>query len=688
MDRWPLRKAYFWETAPFFRVLLPFIAGIVCYDSSFMSMAGRVVIAVVCIAFITYTSVAGRRAASTFMMAGGSLLLAIFLFGCGYAVSYYNDIRNDRYWFGSRVNEKNACLIELADAPAEKEYAWKIPVRVIASPGSNKLSATTGSAFVYVYKGRHPLLFHKGDCVWAPAKWQPIKNAGNPFEFDYAGYCKRNNIFFQQFCDVHDLRLYAKADTGAIPLTDRCHTWCMKQLETYITDVKTRGLIQAMLLGDEVNLDADIRQSYADTGIIHIIAISGGNVAIFFIVISFLLRWLRHKRHLWLKYTIALPLVWFYVFMAGAPPSAVRAAIMFSLMAFAVMGQKSNNSLNQLLATAFLLLCAQPMWLFSVGFQLSFVAVLSLVVFYKPVYKWISPVNKIARALWSTAAASIAAEVLVAPLVIYYFHTFPLLFLVANVAAYLFMSLVLILGIAIVVLSWAPPVAHATGLVTEGLVLAFHKIVNWLQGCNPESFHFLVLTAGELVIIYVVISGAASYFLRKQKATLFTALTACCLLICLLCFDEWVALRQRFLVVYNAGKANHCELIDGKEYRIPGESIGDSKRIAYATIPAHTYWHAWRQGAPVREDVVEINNKSVLILSQQLNPVTPFHVDYLVVSESEPPDPVKLKTIFSPAVVVLSSGYTRKQEQEFCDACVAAKIPVHSVARNGAFVLK
>ena len=145
-----------------------------------------------------------------------------------------------------------------------------------------------------------------------------ITNAGNPFEFDYAAYCRRNDILYQQSCSANDIRLYAPASEVGTPFIDHAHDWCMAQLDKYIADPKTKGLIQAMILGDEVNLDEDLLQSYADTGIIHIIAISGGNVLIFFIFISALLWWIRDKKHLWIKYAIALPLVWFYVLMAGA----------------------------------------------------------------------------------------------------------------------------------------------------------------------------------------------------------------------------------------------------------------------------------------------------------------------------------------------------------------------------------
>ena len=299
------------------------------------------------------------------------------------------------------------------------------------------------------------------------------------------------------------------------------------------------------------------------------------------------------------------------------------------------MFQKNNNSLNQLLATAFVLLCAQPEWLFSLGFQLSFVAVLSLILFYKWVYKWISPANKIAALLWSVVAASIAAELLVAPLVIYYFHMFPLLFIVANVAAYLFMSLVLVLGIAIIALSFIPAVAQFIGACTVWIVTFFDKIVVWLQGFNPASFHFIMLQDVELLLVYVIITGAVLFLIKRQKAALFMSLAGACLLLTSFCNDEWISLHQHRLVIYNTTRASHIELVNGKTYTVLNTEIANHKKIAYTVKPAHTNWGAWQESNDTHSEVIDINGKTVLLLNREITNVPPFPVNYLFINYPE-----------------------------------------------------
>ncbi len=684
MSRWPLNKAYFWETAPFFRMLLPFSAGILAYEYGRLPLSGINCLLLICCAFLLYIAsvfIRGNNKQFTF------LRLCVIMFLSGSAISYFNDIRNDKTWFGKNINDNSVYLARVSDVPAEKEHSWKVPVTMQQAVKNGKVTKASGNAFLYLYKDQYPMLLHKGDSILLPGNWQPIKNAGNPFEFDYAAYCRRNGIYYQQTCSVNDIRLYGAADPAAATFIDKCHNWCMLQLDRYITDTKTKGLIQAMLLGDEVNLDEDLRQSYSETGIVHIIAISGGNVAIFFIVISWLLWWLRHKKHVWIKYAIALPLVWVYVLMAGAAPSAIRAAIMFSLLAFSVLLQKNNNSLNQLFATAVLLLCAQPSWLFSLGFQLSFVAVLSLILFYKSIYQWWSPANVVVRQLWSVVAASLAAEILVAPLVVYYFHNFPLLFIVANIAAYLFMGVVLVLGIAIIALSFIPAVAGVIGICTVWLVTVFDKLVTWLQGFNPVSFHFLLLTDIELLLLYVVIIGLVLFLIKKRTGALFMGLISACLLLLSLCNNEWAHLHQQKLVVYNTAKSNHIELISGKTYQVLNTDTSAAEKTAYTVKPAHIHWGAWQRDSSMANEIVRINGKTVLLLNNDVDTGGHFPVDYLIVNYTDEADPVMLQKVFSPALMIVGNNYTQKQQDRFVKTCKAASVHVRAVSRDGAFIL-
>lgn len=327
MNRWPTHKAWFWEKAPFFRILMPFAAGILGYYTHCATglSLGCLLIAI-SILFLLFAAIVLSNKKKKIPAIVPFVIVQVLLVSAGYAISYINDIQNNKAWFGNHLGKGSYCLARISEIPAEKEHSWKLNIDIIKTIKNGRILATKGSAFLYMYKDQSPMFYHKGDSILIPGNWQPIQNSGNPFEFDYAAYCMLNNIKYQQFCSVQAVRLYGANEPLATPITVKAHDWCMRQLDHYFTDAKTRGLIQAMLLGDEINLDSDLRQSYSDTGIVHVIAISGANVMLFFTFISYLLWWVKHKKHKWIKFLVALPLVWFYVIMAGSSPSAIRAA--------------------------------------------------------------------------------------------------------------------------------------------------------------------------------------------------------------------------------------------------------------------------------------------------------------------------------------------------------------------------
>lgn len=686
MKRWPLNTAYSWETAPFLRLLPPLVAGIVLYAQQAADYLNWVLAAAV-VSFFVFVAASFVRRQQVFIRAVVFISLHLCVFSCAWLSCYYNDVRNDRDWMGNNISTANGYVARLLQAPAEKEKTWKLEVDITHSVIGSSVDAATGKAFVYVYKYDAPAL-KEGDIVVLPNKWQWITNRGNPFELDYATYCARNNIYCQQFIPGRDIVIYQYADESSLPWIRRVHHWCVRQLEWYITDRATLGLLKAMLFNDRDMLDGDLTAAYAQTGIVHIIAISGGHISIFFVLVAFLLGWIRHKKYRWIKYIAAIPLIWLYVVVAGAPPSAVRAATMFSILGVGFALQKTPNGINQLLAAAFLLLLAEPMWLYSIGFQLSFVAVLSIMLFYRPVYKWWSPVNKIARMLWGAVAVSIAAEILVAPLVIYYFHLFPLQFIVANVLAYMFMGVILVLGMLLIAVSSVYPVAHFVAEVTTILSGWFNQIVYGLQHLNFDSLHRLTLTELQLCLVYIVIAGIAIYLLKKNRTALFTGVIAVALFLISVCVRYAQTLQQEMLIVYNLSKENRIELVSGSTATIlyGNDSVNEATR-KFVLEPAHINLHIQQVHKAGKEyNLLQVAGKRIFILNQPIRD-TLIPVD-VVILNAKYADVVEIKKIFQPEVLVIPPEVSTKRVEKISANAVELGITVHDVNIDGAFILK
>ena len=180
--------------------------------------------------------------------------------------------------------------------------------------------------------------------------------SSNPFAFDNRRFQSRQGIYFQQFLRPGSYRVVGHVEPSERPVLDQVHRWCGRELNRYISDSATRGLLQAMILGDEQALDPELRQTYSETGVVHIVSISGAHVAVLFLVVTGLLQWIRGRKGHWIRYGVGLLLVWWNVLMAGAPPSALRSAVMFSVIALGALSSMQGHGLNTLASAAMILL--------------------------------------------------------------------------------------------------------------------------------------------------------------------------------------------------------------------------------------------------------------------------------------------------------------------------------------------
>lgn len=232
------------------------------------------------------------------------------------------------------------------------------------------------------------------------------------------------------------------------------------------------GIAEALLIGHTNDLDKDLVQAYSNTGVVHIIAISGMHLAL----IYGLLVWLFARIPLVNKSKIAqvvliLCCLWLFSLLTGAASSVLRSAVMFTFIAVGKNLSKQSSIYNSLAASAFVMLCYNPYFLWDVGFQLSYLAVIGIIIFQKSIYKWVYIKNKWVNKIWQLMAVSLPAQVLTFPVCIYYFHQFPNLFLITNIIAVPLSGVILFAEIGLVAFSWVPLLGNY-----------LDKIVGWGYG--------------------------------------------------------------------------------------------------------------------------------------------------------------------------------------------------------------
>lgn len=671
------------------RLLLPLLAGIIAYDQGLPAPGyTTVMLAILAASALLMGGTAFIRDRSPGIQGAFTGAFALFYAAAGWCAYSATDIRNYSLASGGGYDTGRASVVRVIEEPKDGPASRKMTVEILHRVWADSVVACSGRALLYVYRKPGMLQIGQGDTLLVPSTWVPVRNSGNPFEFDNETFQRRRNILVQQRLSPDRIALIGHPAAGEVSWLRSAHLWCNRQLRSYLRDSATYGLLNAMLLGDERSFDPELRQAYSQTGVVHIVSISGSHVAVLFGLVTALLFWMRGNRGAVIRYVVSLTLVWLYVLIAGAPPSALRSAFMFSIIAFAPLTGREGNSLNTIATAAVILLTAQPAWIFSVGFQLSFSAVLSIFLFYKPIYRTWPQTNRLARWGWQAVSVSIAAEILTAPIVIYYFNNFPLPFIAANLVAGLLVGgCALVGGIAIIALSWLPPVAEAVSWIVTRCVTFFNALIIRLQEVNPVALRYLHITGPELVLMYLLIAGLSIWLMLRQPKGLAVALPAACLLMALLCADQYHVLRQERLVVYSNGRLPLVEHIRGRHFsRIAGPD-NENRNAA----SAHIGWRAWRRSPEEPGTYLEIGGKKVLVLTDSAaNSFTqPLPVDVLVVAR-----PLHLMQVgnmlnmFRPRKVVLGVRPGPYHLRRWTDSCAAHAVGLINVSEQGACVVE
>jgi competence protein ComEC len=662
------------------KVLLPFMLGIIIsdqYANKFNPHLLWALAPLLLLSSLSHLFLASIRYQKR-VHSCSNLLVCILL---GSYIASSNNVQQQANYLGN-YHDSNAMVIGQIIAPIkETENTYKITINGLVHYSPKQNQQVNGKAFVYVYKKGNAQLFKEGDTIIVPNRWQAIRNTGNPFSFNYAQYCARKNIYLQQFITAQQIICFNQLQQAS--LLQRLQQFCIHNLDQHINDDNTRALLKAMLLGDETEIDPNMRQTYSDTGIIHIVSISGAHVALLFAAISFALGWIKQQRFAIIKYLFGLILVWVYVFLAGAATPALRAAILFSIISIATITKQQRNPLNELMSAAMLMLLFEPMWLFQIGFQLSFLAVLSLMIFYKPIVQCWSINNRLGIWVWKSIATSIAAEILIAPLVAYYFHGFPPMFLIANLIAGLSMGIILIFGLVLMIVGKISVVGTILGILITYAVQAFHYCIGQLQGLSVSAFKTIYLSFGGMLLLYGFILGLADWQLQKRKNSLSIALSALCLFAALSFRRSWHIAQQERLIVYNSSKTTQCEVLHGFNYSV----ISGATTEDYTTRNAHIGYGTSHISSKKENNFI-INNKRICLLDSTTLVPNTWTTDLLIIcANGTTTNPAVIIKSIQTNKIVLGNGLTNMQVKHWQSVCAQANIPVHVVKQEGAFVL-
>ena len=682
---------------PFLRLLLPLIGGIVWGEYMPFTLPWPVWLAGVALLILAY-----RFSAYGVLRTLFGVVSFLILFGVGGELASRQHVLTDFPF----QQETAVYSVQLQTSPEEKPRSLLCRATVTGTFAADTFRAYPHPYLFLLYfpKDSAASELRMGDKLLVHARLSPPVNNGNPDEFDYARYLRRNGGSGSAYVPEGHWRV-----TGH----DSVRTFQQQALNyrDRVTELYRRlgfrddewAVLSSLTVGARQEMSDEIVETYSVTGATHVLSISGLHVGFLYALFVFLLApfW---KRWRWLKPVLLLGIVvllWGFAFLTGFSSPVVRAVAMCMVWSFAFIQFEKPLTLNTLAATAFFMLLWQPMWLFDVGFQLSFVAVAAIVLLQPKLYGLWKVKNRFLRAVWGVMTVSVAAQIGTAPLVMFYFARFSTHFLLTNLWVVPMSSLVLYAAVVLLLLTPFPGLQQFFATWVEKLVYAQNEVLRWIEKFPLASIDHIWLDVWGVLSIYVCIWLVYEAATRFRPKPIYLALSVLLLAVGHHLAVSMYNLPQRSIEFYNVRRCPvvHCIENDGRSWLVCADSLQDVSLVKRSLAP---YWNRLQLKEPqlvkgmyetdglfARNQLLYFGNRSVCLLTDDrwrgMTAERPLPIDYLYVSRGYRGDLRSLSSLFVIRRVVIDASLSPYYRERLIRECIAGGISYVSLADRGAY---
>lgn len=696
---------YFWNSYPFVRLSIALVLGIFCFDH--FSGLWAQPISTLSFGLLSYTILVilshrlgfyklryinGILALSTIFFIGGCFTKYIYH---SHSPSHYSNLNQDILGFSgtivSSVNERSNHF----------RYDFRLEQVIIKS---DSVLTTEGIIHLYVRKDSSDKSFKYGERLNIYGKFYPVPGPDNPSEFNYKLYLQRQNIYSHAFVKRYDIEIKnCNPHNRFLSWANALRETAAQTIDNNIQSPRENAIAKALLIGIKDHLDNEVKQAYSSAGAMHVLAVSGLHVGIVFLIIKLFLGRIREFGK-WGKYAfgfISVFIIWLYATVTGLSPSVLRAATMFSLVAVSQASLREGNIYNTLGFAAFILLIFDPYLIYSVGFQLSFAAVIGIVYLQPKLYRLFEFRSWLPDKAWAITCVSIAAQLATFPLTAYYFHQFPTYFLASNLVVIPAAFIMLVVGISMLIID---PIygslSEAIGQALGQFMWLINEMISYVHVLPKSLIEWIYMDQIGLLLTYsIVFTLIAGLHYRSFKTILVSA-------ILVLTFLGWTLLsnvvqsRKQELVFYEISNKLAIDHINGHQARLYLDEFNDEELelLSFQINPHRLSSHLQPieksftvlESAGFQKRAVSagiISGKRFIIFDS-----TTFHIDFkqkietdfIVINNQSIKNLKWLKEHFSFERIIISSRNSKYYSRKMKDQAARLKLIIHSLKEDGA----
>jgi len=498
---------------PFVRFIIPFILGIL--SGNYLNLDPLILIIasfIILLLLIIFHFNKKINAEYSFGYIFG-ILLSVFLFLAG-----ASEVSIKKLQYGKRIPETFGKFIALVIETPDTSGQNVQTIILIEGQSKEKTKA-------YLQKDLNSLNIKLGDKIFFSGKIKSI-NKREYSNFDIQKYYKYNGIYSEVYLKSNNWKLLSHNNLKDLKwLANKIKDKFLNILKQSLNNNIDFSVASALTIGDKTNIDTGLKSAYINAGVIHILCVSGLHVGIIYIFLQFILNFVFKIRFGQIFFAIInLIFIWIYAFITGLATPVTRAAIMISFIIIGKALKKPVNTYNSIAASAFIILLSDPYAIFQTGFQLSYLAVLSIIYWYKKIYLLFLIKNKFFDKIWQLVCISISAQIFVLPITFYQFHQFSNFFIFANLIATPLSAIIIYLSIMLIPLSFFPFLINIFGFITSIAIEFLNKYIDFINKLpfsitSPILFNNFHLLITLLLIICIILIIETRYKIFINIAT-------------------------------------------------------------------------------------------------------------------------------------------------------------------------
>jgi len=506
-------------TVPFFRILIPFVAGIVSaihFPATTFSWMFLAVLLIIIAGLLFY------KPSTKFSKFALLVLADIFLFMYGLTMVFQSSENKQDLFYGRFVSKgaEHTFIAVIDELPLEKERTFKLSLQVLEIKTGRIFKKVSGNIFAYVRKSGKTKQLKAGDVLMLRSKLQEIPAPKNPLEFNYKTYLANRQIYHSAFVDSTSFAvLPVNGYLNPVWATGLfCKDHILKQLKSGGLTGNSYAICAALLTGYDDEIEKAVMEAFSHSGTLHVLSVSGLHTGLIYLVLGFLFDLAdRKKKYKLLKFVFITVILWLFALITGFSSPVLRAVLMFNLLGLGKIYFRHDvrNQMNILLVSAFILLVYNPFFITDVGFQLSYFALAGLIFFQPPISSAWRPRAYLLNLTWQSVSASVSATISTLPLTLLYFKQFPLWFFVCNLVVVPVTFVLLLLAVLVV---FHVHVAAVIINYTVNFLVVFINLFNANGYGFVDMIHFTVpdaLLLSALIVMLCLTLQYRSYLLAK-----------------------------------------------------------------------------------------------------------------------------------------------------------------------------